>query len=172
MGSEDDHFCLAPVAGSQPSLSEWRAAASASRYFKQSDVIALNLKIETDIFSQSRGGRLSEADLRQIQGAYLWLDYVCVPKPIDEHAVDGLAEGQLQYVHSIPTYVGHCHCNVILALVPKALPDRGSHIYFHTWLQIQRGWCRTKLWCHFPFARSMIAIVAVKKTLFLGGHSS
>eukprot|EP00913_Durusdinium_trenchii_P029855 g27976.t1 len=47
----------------------------AQRYFKPRDVIAGKLKIETDIVSQSRGGRLSEADLRQIQGASTGLRY-------------------------------------------------------------------------------------------------
>ncbi|CAK9099320.1 Ankyrin-2 (ANK-2) (Ankyrin-B) (Brain ankyrin) (Non-erythroid ankyrin) [Durusdinium trenchii] len=120
-----------------------------------SNLIARKLKIETDVLLQWNGGRLTEAELRQIRDAYLWLDYFCVPQLVDDHA-DGLAEDQLQYVHTIPSYVDHC--NLFLALVPKARHETGSPCSFHSWLA--RGWCRTELWCH--FLSSKVPIVAVK----------
>ena len=120
-----------------------------------SNLIARKLKIETDVLLQWNGGRLTEGELRQIEGAYLWLDYFCVPQLVDDH-VDGLAEDQLRYVHTIPSYVDHC--NLFLALVPKARHETGSECSIHTWLA--RGWCRTELWCH--FLSSKVPIVAAK----------
>ena len=65
---------------------------------------------------------------------------------------------QLQYVHSIPKYVATC--NIFVALVPKAThSDTGEACSFHSWLQ--RGWCRTEIWCHFV-SGSKPFIVVVK----------
>ena len=122
------------------------------------NVIARKLKIESDIVSHFYG-RPPKAALEQIQGAYLWLDYFCVPQLVDGHGSPGLAEEQLRYVHSIPSYVELC--NLFLALVPTATHrDTRSACSFNSWLQ--RGWCRTELWCHFLSARSKAPIVVVK----------
>ena len=109
------------------------------------------LNIENDIVSQWNGRKLSESQLEQIASAYIWLDYLCVPQGED------CDESRLQYVNSIPNFVDLC--NVFVALVPTALHSSGSQCNFHSWLQ--RGWCRTELWCHF-LSTSHPPIIVVK----------
>ena len=118
-----------------------------------SKLMTQTLHIDGDVISQWNR-RTSDTDLG-IAEAYVWLDYFCVPQLVDGYEV---AEEQLLYVHSIPNYV-HC-CNIFVALVPKATHSTGKPCHFHSWLQ--RGWCRTELWCHFLSARSKTPIVVVK----------
>ena len=122
-------------------------------------LIAKQLKIENDAVMQYNGRRMTGSELARVQGAYIWLDYFCVPQNVEGHAAPGLMEEQLLYVHSIPRYVDHC--NVFVALVPKAMhSNTGTQCSFHSWLA--RGWCRTECWCYFLSAGSKIPIVVVK----------
>ena len=116
--------------------------------------IAQKLSIERDIVSQFYGfGR--KAQLCNMQEAYLWLDYFCVP----QHGQHVLEIDQLSYVQSIPSYVELC--DVFLALVPPSIHhDTGLACDFHSWLK--RGWCRTELWCKFLSTNSQIPVIIAK----------
>ena len=119
-----------------------------------SNLMTRKLKIENDLISQWNG-HLTEREPDEIKSGYIWLDYCCVPQLPDGCEVPE----QLLYVYSIPSYV-HL-CNVFLALVPQAIHQKThSACNVHSWLQ--RGWCRTELWCHFLSGRSKTPIVVVK----------
>eukprot|EP00438_Fugacium_kawagutii_P003794 Skav211107 [mRNA] locus=scaffold3323:70539:76115:- [translate_table: standard] len=123
------------------------------------NLIAKKVKIQWDIVYQFYGGMQQEAEIQRLQTASVWLDYFCVPQLVHGHLTPDLAENQLQYIDAIPAFVGHC--NLFLALVPSNVHvDTGSQCNFNSWLQ--RGWCRTELWCHFLSAWSKHPIVVVK----------
>eukprot|EP00438_Fugacium_kawagutii_P003792 Skav211105 [mRNA] locus=scaffold3323:19083:36601:- [translate_table: standard] len=123
------------------------------------NLIAKKLKIQWDIVYQFYGGMQKEAEIQRLQTAHVWLDYFCVPQVVQGHFTPDLAKNQLPYIDAIPTFVGHC--NLFLALVPSNMHvDTGSQCNFNSWLQ--RGWCRTELWCHFLSAWSKHPIVVVR----------
>ncbi|CAE7572135.1 unnamed protein product [Symbiodinium sp. CCMP2456] len=70
-------------------------------------LIAKQLKIEYDIASSFYGRKLTARELHGIEEWYIWLDYFCVPQWV-EYQVPALAEEQLLYVKSIPSYVDLC----------------------------------------------------------------
>lgn len=120
------------------------------------NLFAKKIKIEADVISQFNGSSPTEAELSQIEGGFIWLDYFCVPQVMDGHGPNGLAKQQSLYIQSIPNYVDSC--NLFVALVPNAMhSDAGSQCNMHTWLT--RGWCRTELWCHVLSTRSTPIIV-------------
>eukprot|EP00438_Fugacium_kawagutii_P030361 Skav223244 [mRNA] locus=scaffold2231:432416:433837:+ [translate_table: standard] len=94
---------------------------------------------------------MAEKDFDQVANAYIWLDYFCVPQLVDGQ--------QLPHILSIPSYVERC--NMFVALTPHSIHcDTGTQCNFYSWLQ--RGWCRTELWCHFLSVRSDMPIIVVK----------
>lgn len=127
------------------------------------NLIARKIKVENDAVSQFFGGNrtLTKAENDQIEGAYIWLDYFCVPQIVNyegEHELEALRAEQLQYVHSIPAYVDHCQ--MFFALVPNAMHnDTLSNVNYYTWLD--SGWCRTEFWCKLLSTRSNIPIIVV-----------
>ena len=121
-------------------------------------LLSKQLKIELDIVSQFWGGTMKQDVLDRIgEGlgeGYLWMDYFSVPQLLGED----LADDQLLYVWSIPSYIDYC--DAFVALVPSTIHhDTGQACSLHSWLQ--RGWCRTELWCKCLSARD-IPMVVVK----------
>ena len=125
-----------------------------------SKLIRRELKIQSDVVSEYHGCTPTEAELCRIQRAYMWLDYFCVPQAIDGQSTLSIAEEQKLYVKKIPSYVDHC--NVFVALVPTHThSETASDCNFHSWLD--RGWCRTELWCHFLSSTcSTVPLIVVK----------
>ena len=119
------------------------------------NLIHKKLRIECDVVSQFHGGKVCESQLARVAEACMWLDYFCVPQRRSPES----AEEQLEYIQCIPTYVNLS--DVFLALVPKANHlDTGASCTMHSWLQ--RGWCRTELWCKYLSSRPNSPIVVVK----------
>ena len=109
--------------------------------------------------SQFNGVRLTARQLNGVEQWHMWLDYFCVPQLVNGKQDPALAEDQVLYVNSIPSYVDLC--NVFVALAPRALhTDTREGCDFHSWLR--RGWCRTEVWCYFLSIRSKIPIIVVK----------
>ena len=122
------------------------------------NLMAKKLRIETDLVSQFHGLRVTEEGLGDVAEGYVWLDYFCVPQLSDGLAGPEVADEQLLYIESIPSYVDLCQ--VFLALVPKAVHhDTGASCSFQSWLE--RGWCRTELWCRNLSTKSQLPIVVV-----------
>ena len=122
------------------------------------NLMAKTLRIDTDLVSQFNGLRVTEAGLGDVADGYVWLDYFCVPQLSDGLAGPEMADEQLLYIESIPSYVDLCQ--VFLALVPKAVHhDTGASCAFQSWLE--RGWCRTELWCRNLSTKSQLPIVVV-----------
>eukprot|EP00438_Fugacium_kawagutii_P021060 Skav234306 [mRNA] locus=scaffold1018:265644:284621:+ [translate_table: standard] len=116
------------------------------------------LKIQWDVVSKFYGGALPEVEIQRLQAAHVWLDYFSIPQQVDGFPGTS-AEHQLKYIEAIPTFVGHC--DVFLALVPRnTRSDTGLLCDYNSWLE--RGWCRTELWCHVLSARSKHPFVVVK----------
>ena len=122
------------------------------------NLIRKELKVEGDAVSQFYGGKLSAEDLERIGNGYVWLDFFSVPQLMKGCWVLRDAKEQHRYVQSIPSYVDLCH--VFVALVPKTQHETGAACSFHSWLQ--RGWCRTEMWCKCLSTGSRIPIVVVK----------
>ena len=107
-------------------------------------LIVRRIKIEYDLTTQTyvNARMLTKAECHNLQHAYVWLDWFCVPQ-----MVPGLPtttrEEQLNYIFSIPYYVDSCE--LFVALVPRCLHETGEPVGESTWLQ--RGWCRTEMWC-------------------------
>ena len=122
------------------------------------NLVTRKLQIETDLISQWNSKRLTKEQLGRLEGAHIWLDYFCVPQLLDRYESHGMQE-QMLYVDSIPSYVQVC--NLFFALVPQtAHHDSKAACSLHSWLQ--RGWCRTELWCHSLSAQAKAPIVVVK----------
>eukprot|EP00438_Fugacium_kawagutii_P022739 Skav234321 [mRNA] locus=scaffold3847:74899:77434:- [translate_table: standard] len=125
-----------------------------------SNLIAKKLKIDWDVATAINRGEQSDVEIERLQTAHVWLDYFSIPQleggcPTTSWS----AQNQLKYIESIPAFVGHC--DLFLALVPSNLhSDTGLHCNFSSWLQ--RGWCRTELWCNVLSARSRHPIVVVR----------
>ena len=120
------------------------------------NLISEQLQIEQDAAVQFflKGGRtLSKGERRQLEHAYIWLDYFSVPQMVPE-APTTRAE-QLKYINSIPYYVESCE--TFIALVPKTVHETGHLCGESSWLQ--RGWCRTEMWCKLLSDRSDIPII-------------
>ena len=120
---------------------------------------AKKIKIETDIITQYRGSSqiLCNQGVPQRENLYIWLDYFSVPQRMGMQT-DGLTEGQLMYVHSIPHFVDNC--SAFVALVPDATHSEGQQCNKSSWLE--RGWCRTEFWCHFLSPRAEVPIIVLK----------
>eukprot|EP00438_Fugacium_kawagutii_P021062 Skav234308 [mRNA] locus=scaffold1018:316977:318348:+ [translate_table: standard] len=117
------------------------------------------LKIQWDAVTEFHGGVLLEVEVQRLHMAHVWLDYFSIPQLVDGDSTPHLEENQLKYIEAIPAFVGRC--DVFLALVPSDRhSDTGLHCNFSSWLQ--RGWCRTELWCHVLSARSDHPIVVVR----------
>ena len=113
------------------------------------------VKIELDVVSQFWGGRMRQDVLDRIGEGYVWMDYFSVPQVLYGEDV---ADEQLRHVWSIPSYIDFC--DAFVALVPSTVHhDTGQACSMHTWLQ--RGWCRTELWCKCLNTRD-IPMVVVK----------
>ena len=56
---------------------------------------------------------------------------------------DSAREEQLKHINSIPYYVHSSE--LFLAVVPRCFHEDGDLCGESTWLQ--RGWCRTEMWC-------------------------
>eukprot|EP00438_Fugacium_kawagutii_P003795 Skav211108 [mRNA] locus=scaffold3323:78052:82362:- [translate_table: standard] len=124
-----------------------------------SNLIGGKLKIQWDVISKFFGGVQPEVDSQRLQTAHIWLDYFSIPQLVEGCLTPNLAENQLTYIEAIPTFVGRC--SLFLALVPSNLhADTGSQCNFYSWLQ--RGWCRTELWCHVLSERSKHPFVVVR----------
>ncbi|CAE7898713.1 unnamed protein product [Symbiodinium necroappetens] len=122
------------------------------------NLLAKTVTIEYDVLTQFFGGTGPKAELDKLVGAYLWLDYICVPQLV-ESASSSLAYEQLRYVWSIHSYVDRCA--LFLALVPPCIHhDTGVPCSLNSWLD--RGWCRTEFWCKSFSTRSKVPIVVVK----------
>ena len=123
------------------------------------NLISKRLTIENDIVSQFNGVRLTAKQLEGVGQWHMWLDYFCVPQLLNGEQGPALAGDQLLYVNSIPSYVDLC--DVFVALVPRTWHiDKREGCDFHSWLQ--RGWCRTEVWCYFLSTRPKIPIIVVK----------
>lgn len=121
------------------------------------NLIDKKLRIECDVVSQFHGGKVCESELERVAEAYIWLDYFCVPQQKGRSPES--AEEQLEYIQCIPTYVNLS--DVFLALVPKANHlDTDVPCTMHSWLQ--RGWCRTELWCKYLSSRPNSPVIVVK----------
>ena len=119
-------------------------------------MISEELHIEQDAAVQFflKGGRtLSKQERRQLEHAYIWLDYFSVPQMVPEAPVT--REEQLKYINSIPYYVESCE--IFIALVPRSVHEAGHTCGEASWLQ--RGWCRTEMWCKLLSDRSDIPII-------------
>ena len=107
-------------------------------------LIVRRIKVEYDLTTQTyvNARMLTKAECHNLQHAYVWLDWFCVPQ-----MVPGLPtttrEEQLNYFFCIPYYVDSCE--LFVALVPRCLHKTGEPVGESTWLQ--RGWCRTEMWC-------------------------
>ncbi|CAE7231869.1 warA [Symbiodinium sp. CCMP2592] len=89
------------------------------------------VKIEVDIASQFWGGAIQEEVLGKIGEGYVWLDYFSVPQLVEHPDVHDLADEQLRYVRSIPSYVDLC--DVFVSLVPPAAHhDTGAPCSLHS----------------------------------------
>eukprot|EP00438_Fugacium_kawagutii_P023289 Skav226226 [mRNA] locus=scaffold1218:235260:238867:- [translate_table: standard] len=122
------------------------------------NLIGRKLKIQWDVVSKFYGGALPEVEIQRLQAAHVWLDYFSIPQQVDGFPTTS-AENQLKYIEAIPTFVGHC--DVFLALVPwNTRSDTGLLCNYNSWLE--RGWCRTELWCHVLSARSKHPFVVVR----------
>ena len=128
-------------------------------------LIANTLKIDLDVASQFFGGKVGKVEIERLGEAYIWLDYFCVPQLWEGQEL--LLPEQTLYIRSIPNYVDHCF--VFLALVPRAIHRQtGEPCSVHSWLQ--RGWCRTELWCNFLSTRSKHLIVVTYLPFMKLGH--
>eukprot|EP00438_Fugacium_kawagutii_P032705 Skav204479 [mRNA] locus=scaffold5533:170330:178429:- [translate_table: standard] len=120
---------------------------------------ARKLKIQWDVVTEFHGGVLLEVEVQRLHMAHVWLDYFSIPQLVGDGPIPHLEENQLKYIEAIPAFVGRC--DVFVALVPSdRRSDTGLHCNFSSWLQ--RGWCRTELWCHVLSARSNHPIVVVR----------
>ena len=123
------------------------------------NLIGRQLKIQWDILSDLNRGVQPDVEVQRLQTAHIWLDYLSIPQQVDGCPTPNLAENQLKYIKAIPAFVGRC--DVFMALVPS---DRHSDTrlpcHYSSWLQ--RGWCRTELWCHVLSARSKHPFVLVR----------
>ncbi|CAE7334730.1 unnamed protein product [Symbiodinium sp. CCMP2592] len=119
-------------------------------------LICLQVQIEHDPTTQffMKGRKLTKAECRNLQHAYLWLDYFCVPQ-----APEATEEEQIKYIFSIPFYVDACE--LFLAMVPRCYNEAGEPCGLPTWLQ--RGWCRTEMWCKLLSDASDIPIAVVTR---------
>eukprot|EP00438_Fugacium_kawagutii_P032704 Skav204478 [mRNA] locus=scaffold5533:162641:166985:- [translate_table: standard] len=123
------------------------------------NLIARKLKIQWDVVTEFHGFVLPEVEIQRLQTASVWLDYFSIPQLVGSGPTPHLEENQLKYIEAIPSFVGRC--DVFVALVPSGRhSDTGLHCNFSSWLQ--RGWCRTELWCHVLSARSKHPIVLVR----------
>eukprot|EP00438_Fugacium_kawagutii_P025178 Skav201050 [mRNA] locus=scaffold215:53956:60637:- [translate_table: standard] len=126
------------------------------------DVYHFRVASVLDVVSEFYGGVPPKVDVQRLHTAYVWLDYFSIPQLVDSGPtpyLDYLEENQLKYIDAIPAFVGRC--NLFVALVPSDRhSDTGLQCNFSSWLQ--RGWCRTELWCHVLSARSEQAIVVVR----------
>ena len=108
--------------------------------------------------SEFQGCVKEGVEIQKLQTAYVWLDYFSIPQLVEGYPSPEEAK-QLKYIEAIPAFVG-C-CDLFLALVPSNLHlDTGLQCNFNSWLQ--RGWCRTELWCHVLSGRSKHPIVVVR----------
>eukprot|EP00438_Fugacium_kawagutii_P020686 Skav232335 [mRNA] locus=scaffold1704:262857:266299:+ [translate_table: standard] len=126
------------------------------------NLIGRKLEIQWDVVSEFYGGVLREVDAQRLHTAHVWLDYFSIPQLVDSGPtpyLDYLEENPWQYIDAIPAFVDRC--DVFLALVPSDRhSDTGLQCDYNSWLQ--RGWCRTELWCHVLSARSKHPIVVVR----------
>ncbi|CAE7266858.1 unnamed protein product [Symbiodinium necroappetens] len=126
------------------------------------NVITGQIKVQTDFISDLAGAqRTLRADERkQIEDGYIWFDYFSVPQcmdasiaPVRPHSVEAQT-----YIKSIPDYVDTCQ--MFVALVPKATTVHSMKTCdYRSWLQ--RGWCRTELWCKLLSSNSKIPVAVV-----------
>eukprot|EP00438_Fugacium_kawagutii_P012926 Skav226149 [mRNA] locus=scaffold1065:326540:328851:- [translate_table: standard] len=121
------------------------------------NLIERKLKIQWDVISKLHGGG-PEVEIQRLKTAHVWLDYFSIPQLVDGSPATS-EEIQLKFIESIPAFVGHC--DMFLALVPSDRhSDTGLQCDYNSWLQ--RGWCRTELWCDVLSARSKHPFVVVR----------
>eukprot|EP00439_Symbiodinium_sp_Y106_P079527 s466_g18.t1 len=121
------------------------------------NLISRKTKVEHNTTAQFflKGRSLTKAECSDLHNAFVWLDYWCVPQMI--HSAECSREEQLQHIFSIPYYVDACQ--VFVALVPRSCHETGEPCGEATW--IQRGWCRTEMWCKLLSEASDIPIMLV-----------
>eukprot|EP00438_Fugacium_kawagutii_P003791 Skav211104 [mRNA] locus=scaffold3323:12503:16167:- [translate_table: standard] len=118
------------------------------------NLIGGKLKIQRDAVSNLYGGVLPEVEIQRLQTAHVWLDYFSIPQLVDGGPTPHFGVNQLKYIEAIPAFVGHCD------VPPNMHSDTGLQCNYYSWLQ--RGWCRTELWCHVLSERSKHPFVVVR----------